>query len=81
MHTQGWAKVGLQFEYAIVLSLSNYCFRVVLLFNNYCIIFHTNNCKPTFAPPCTEKLLELINRFSKFARQNQYTEISCISIH
>ena len=27
-------------------------FILVLVFIHYCIIFHTNNCKPTFAPPC-----------------------------
>ena len=27
-------------------------FIVVLLFNNYDIIFHVNNCKAAFAPPC-----------------------------
>ena len=27
-------------------------FIFVLLFINYCIIFHTNNCKHTFAPHC-----------------------------
>ena len=26
-------------------------FTLVLLFINYCIIFHVNNCKPTFASP------------------------------
>ena len=25
---------------------------LVLLCINYCIVFHTNNCKPTFVPPC-----------------------------
>ena len=24
----------------------------LLLFINYCIIFHMNNCKPTFVHPC-----------------------------
>ena len=43
IHTQRGAKVGLQ--------LWNPEFILVLLFMNY-IIFHTNNCKPTFAPPC-----------------------------
>ena len=27
-------------------------FIVVLLFNNYDIIFHVNNCKAAFAPSC-----------------------------
>ena len=45
---QGWAKVGLHFwgwetEFMFVLS-----------FINYCIIFHTNNRKPTFANPCMD---------------------------
>ena len=26
--------------------------NLFLLFINYCVIFHTNNCIPTFAPPC-----------------------------
>ena len=25
---------------------------LALLLINYCIIFHTNHCKPTFAQPC-----------------------------
>ena len=25
---------------------------ILALIIRYCIIFHTNNCKPTFAPPC-----------------------------
>ena len=27
-------------------------FILILLFIYYCIIFHTNTCKPTFAPSC-----------------------------
>ena len=42
---QDRAKVGLQ------LWVWETPFILVLLFINYCIIFHTNNCKPTFAPP------------------------------
>ena len=42
----GWGKVGLQLE------VYETEFILVLLHINYCIIFHTNNCKPTFAPPC-----------------------------
>ena len=34
-----------------VVSMQNTELILVLLFNNYCIIFHTNNCKPTFAHP------------------------------
>ena len=34
------------------LFLYYYLLIIVLLFVNYCIIFHTNNCKPTFVPPC-----------------------------
>ena len=34
-----------------VVSTGNTTFTLVLLFNNYCI-FHTNNCRPTFANPC-----------------------------
>ena len=26
--------------------------HILLLFINYCIIFHTNHCKPIFAPAC-----------------------------
>ena len=43
---QGVAKVGLQ------LWICTTDFIFVLLFINYCISFHMNNCKPTFAPPC-----------------------------
>ena len=32
-----------------VVNVRNTQFILVLLFNNYCIIFHMNNCKPTFA--------------------------------
>ena len=31
---------------------------ILVLFINYCIIFHINNYKPTFAPPCTLLLLK-----------------------
>ena len=34
-----------------VLSTQNTEF-ILVLFINYRIIFHMNNCKPTFAPPC-----------------------------
>ena len=27
-------------------------FILVLLFINYCVIFHMDNCKSTFVPPC-----------------------------
>lgn len=33
----------------------------VLLFTNYCIIFHTNNCISTFAPPCPWCLVLIIS--------------------
>ena len=35
--------------------MQNTEFILVLLFINYCIIFHTNDCKPTCAPPCASK--------------------------
>ena len=35
-----------------VVSTWNTEFIPVLLFINYCIIFHMNNCKPAFAQPC-----------------------------
>ena len=40
------AKVALQ------LCVCKTQFILVLLFIIFCIIFHTNNCKTTFAPPC-----------------------------
>ena len=47
LHTHrnaGWGKRRFTVEY-----MKQFIF--VLLFVNYCIIFHTNNYKPTFAPP------------------------------
>ena len=35
-------------------------FIPVLLFINYCIIFHTNNCKPTCAPLCMRLSVSLM---------------------
>ena len=35
------------------MSTQNTEFILVLLFINYCIIFHANNSKPTFSPPCS----------------------------
>ena len=43
MYIQGGAKVGLQ------LWVHDTVYSYII---NYCIIFHTNNCNPTFAPPC-----------------------------
>ena len=40
----GWGKSRLSCEYMKQ-------FILVLLFINYCVIFHMNNCKPTFALP------------------------------
>ena len=39
-------------------------FILILLFINYCTSFHTNNCKPTPAPPCIvrKKQLAVISR-------------------
>ena len=46
-HT-GWCKSRF-----ILVSVQNTEFLLVLLlFINYCIIFHMNNYKPTFVPPC-----------------------------
>ena len=42
---QGGAKVGLH----LWACRAQFIF---LFFIDYCIIFHTNNCKPTFALPC-----------------------------
>ena len=36
--------------------IQNTEFILILLFIKYCIIFHMNNCKPTFAPPCIKVL-------------------------
>ena len=54
-HThQGWAKVGLQLWVCRTQE-----FILILLFINYCIIFHANNCKPTSAHHiCCIKLVE-----------------------
>ena len=43
---QGWAKVGLQ------LSVCKTQLILVLLFINYYVISHMNNCKCTFVHPC-----------------------------
>ena len=48
----GWGKSRFT-----VVSMWHTEFFLVLLFINYCIIFHRNNCKPTFAPPCILILL------------------------
>ena len=50
----GVGKVGLQ------LWVCDTEFILVLLFINYCIIFHMNNCKPTFAHPCVCKMITAI---------------------
>ena len=42
-----------------VVSMWNTGCILILLFIYYCIIFHTNNCKPPFAPPGTYILLLL----------------------
>ena len=36
---------------------------ILVLFINYCIIFHTNNCKPTLAPPCIYKVNLIFSHF------------------
>ena len=48
----GWGKSRF-----IVVSMQNEEFVLLLLFINYCIIFHRNNCKPTFAHPAQSKSL------------------------
>ena len=45
-HIQDGAKVGVQLWVCKTQE-----FILVLLFSNYCTIFHMNNCKPTFVPP------------------------------
>ena len=35
-----------------VLSMQNTEFSLISLLINYCIIFHMNNCKPTFSHAC-----------------------------
>ena len=52
---QGGAKVGLQLRNSLFMSL----------FINYCIIFETNNCKPTFSPTCIKNSI-----FIKFKNQS-----------
>ena len=44
-------KVGLQ------LCVRETEFILVSSLINHCIIFHMDNCKPTFAPPCICKLI------------------------
>ena len=42
-----------------VRQVTKVCVRqviLVVLLINYCIIFHTNNCKRTFAPPCMQNM-------------------------
>ena len=66
----GWGKSELT-----VVSMWNTGFILVLLFINYYIVFHTNNCKPSFVPPYIEYQLvifgwhEFINKFWTFFSQ------------
>lgn len=43
----GWASVGSQVSTGSTESVLG-----SLSFTSYCILFHTNNCTPTSAPPC-----------------------------
>ena len=38
-------------------------FILVLLLINYCILFHMNNCKPTFAPTCIHLFMRELHHF------------------
>ena len=40
-------------------------FILELLFNNYCIIFHRNNCKPTLATPWIQRVSRYILAYGK----------------
>ena len=51
----GWGK-----NRYIVISMQNTWFSLKLLLINYCIIFHTNNYKPTFSPPCIINLTKTL---------------------
>ena len=42
-----------------VMSTRNTEFILTLVFINYCIIFHTNNCEAAFVPPCMEDSISL----------------------
>ena len=61
---QGGARVGFQ------LWVRKADFILVLLFTNYCIIFHTNNCKPSFAPPCM-RLASMKTHYIKLSWKNK----------
>ena len=47
------------------MSMQNTEFILVLLLMNYCIGFHMNNCKPTFASPCMFNSRHYILYFTK----------------
>ena len=51
----------------------------MLLFVNYCIIFQTNNCKPTFAPPCTFTGYEITLSWFNFDISKQNTLLTLLS--
>ena len=48
---KGWGKSRLTVE-----RTQNTELILLLFLTNYCIIFHSSNCKPTFAPPCIRHL-------------------------
>ena len=62
-----------------VVSTWNTEFILVLLFINYCIIFHMNDCKPTFAPPYTNinktdrNVLDMLQLLGKLLGQVNHT--------
>ena len=49
LKNRGWGKSRF--------TVMSTCTQSLYLIISYCIIFHMNNCKPTFAPPCTLKVL------------------------
>ena len=46
-----------------VVNMGNTEFILVLLFISCCIIFHVNNCKPTFAPLCVRSMWRKVQPF------------------
>ena len=52
------------------MSMQSTEFILVLLFINYCIIFHMNNRKPTFANSCISVVLLAYKGFKKNPQHN-----------
>ena len=50
-------------------------FTLVLSFINYCVIFHVNNCKPAFAPPCTHASRATTSQDDGFIQSDYFRSI------